>query len=189
MGPVRGKLFVVSAPSGAGKTTLIRHLLNQFPNLAYSISSTTRPPRDGEIDGKDYFFIPSVAFKEKISQGQWLEWARVHDHYYGTDRHFVQSCLAQGRSLLLDIDVQGADQVMTSNLDPVTIFILPPSIEVLAHRLEKRATDRPEVIKKRLENAASELARAGHYKYQVFNDRLEQAQSDLVDIVKQEMGL
>ncbi len=184
----QGKLFVVSAPSGAGKTTLVRYVLDRLPMLSYSISSTTRSPRHTETHGRDYFFITQEEFKEKIEQGQWLEWARVFDYYYGTSKEFVQSRLSEGRSLLLDIDVQGAAQVMASDLEPVTIFILPPSMDVLARRLKNRGTDSPQVIEKRLKKADAEMEQAKKYQYQMVNDDLEQAQSELLRIFERELA-
>jgi guanylate kinase len=184
--PGKGKLFVISAPSGAGKTTLIKQVLNRFKTLAYSVSHTTRSPRPGEQDKKDYFFITPPAFEEKIAQGDWLEWARVHDNYYGTSRQFVTACLEKGQSLLLDIDVQGADQVMASNLDIVTIFILPPSFEILARRLEQRGTDSKAVIAKRLENAQMEMAQKDKYRHVIVNDDLDTAVEALCEIFERE---
>lgn len=183
-----GKLFVVSAPSGAGKTTLIHHVLKRFPTLSYSISSTTRSPRKTEKEGRDYFFISPKEFEKKIEQGQWLEWAKVHDNYYGTSKHIVQTCLSRGESLLLDIDVQGAAQVMASDLDPVTIFIMPPSIEVLARRLENRGTDNRDVIEKRLKNAIAEMEQSKRYQYQLINDDLDLAISRMIRIFETHMA-
>lgn len=183
-----GKLFVISAPSGAGKTTLIKKVLKRFKKLSYSISHTTRLPRKNEQDGKDYFFISQSEFEQKIREGHWLEWAEVHDNYYGTSRQFVKNCLARGRHLLLDIDVQGAGQIMTSDMDLVSIFILPPSLEILAHRLENRKTDSKEVIARRLANAKIEISRKDRYQYTVINDDLNEAAAELCSIFEQEMG-
>lgn len=182
-----GKLFVVSAPSGAGKTTLIHHVLSFFPSLSYSVSSTTRSPRKNEQHGKDYFFITPREFEEKIRQGHWLEWAKVHDNYYGTSKRFVEEKLLKGRSLLLDIDVQGAFQVLESDLDPVTIFIEPPSIDELSLRLNKRGTDTKEVIEKRLKNAVSEMELKTKYQYCLVNDDLDTAKQEMIRIFQQEM--
>ena len=184
----KGKLFVVSAPSGAGKTTLIRQVLKRFKTLSYSVSHTTRPPRGNEKEGLDYFFISPAEFEEKISKGDWLEWARVHDNYYGTSRSFVEDCLQQGKSLLLDIDVQGAVQIMASGLNPISVFILPPSFEALSQRLLNRGTDSKEVIEKRLINAKAEMAQKDRYQYVVVNDDLDTALKDLCSIFKKEMG-
>ena len=176
---MQGRLFVISAPSGAGKTTLVNHVLSVFPDLAYSVSSTTRAPRAGETHGKDYFFITPDEFREKIDQGHWLEWAQVHDHYYGTSRGWVLSRLETGRSLILDIDVQGARQVMKSDLEPVTVFIQAPSFEILEKRLRGRGTDSPEVIEKRLQNAVDEMAHQDRYRYCVVNDDLGRARMEI----------
>lgn len=181
-----GKLFVISAPSGAGKTTLIKKILNRVENLSYSVSHTTRPPRKNEQDGVDYFFIGPEEFEQKISQGDWLEWASVHGNYYGTSAGFVKNCLEKGRNLLLDIDVQGAAQVMSSDLNPVTIFILPPSLDILSQRLENRKTDSKEVIARRLENAKTEIAQKDRYRYVIINDDLELATEALLSVFKKE---
>jgi guanylate kinase len=180
-----GQLFVISAPSGAGKTTLIQQVMVRFPQVSYSVSHTTRPPRPGEIDGKDYFFVTEQTFTRMIQAGEWLEWARVHAHYYGTSRPFVEKQLAAGSSLLLDIDVQGARQIMDAGLDPVTIFILPPSIEELRQRLEKRGTDSAQTIALRLENAKKEIALTHLYQYVVKNDDLTTAADQLCAIFDQ----
>lgn len=183
-----GKLFVISAPSGAGKTTLIKKILPRFKSLSYSVSHTTRSPRKNEQDGLDYFFISQKEFEEKIEGNHWLEWAKVHDNFYGTSKEFVTGCMVKGLSLLLDIDVQGARQVMASELDPVTIFIMPPSFEILSQRLEKRGTDSKQVIAKRLENARLEMAQKDLYQYVIINDDLECAIEALCSIFKQEMA-
>lgn len=184
----KGKLFVISAPSGAGKTTLVRKILTRFNALSYSVSHTTRDPRKNEQDGKDYFFITPKAFEQKIAQGDWLEWAQVHDNYYGTSRAFVENCLEKGQSLLLDIDVQGAAQVMASDLSPVTIFIMPPSLDILAQRLKNRDTDSSQVIARRLENARAEIALKDRYQYVVINDDLDTATQELALIFEREMA-
>lgn len=126
--PAQGRLFVISAPSGAGKTTLIKQVMPRFPELGYSISHTTRPARQGEVHGTDYFFVTPEIFKDLIESDSMLEWARVHDNYYGTSKSFVMDRLNQGRSVLLDIDVQGAKLVMASGLPMTSIFIMPPPL-------------------------------------------------------------
>ncbi|MBU8850078.1 MAG: guanylate kinase [Desulfobacterales bacterium] len=182
-----GKLFVISAPSGAGKTTLIKQVLNRFKSLSYSVSHTTRSPRKNEQEGRDYFFITPVEFEQKISLDHWLEWAKVHDNYYGTSKEFVKNSLEKGRSLLLDIDVQGARQIMISNPDLVSIFIMPPSFEILSQRLENRGTDSRQVITRRIENAKSEIVQKDMYQYVVVNDDLDEAVEELCSIFKKEM--
>ncbi len=178
----KGRLFVSSAPSGAGKTTLIREVLNRFDCLAYSVSHTTRSPRKGEVQGRDYFFTDTDQFKAMIDTGVMLEWARVHGNYYGTSRAFVEEQLGAGKSLLLDIDVQGGRQIMESGLDPVSIFIMPPDLVVLEQRLVKRATDTMSVIQERLNNARQEIAQKQFYEYTIVNDVLENAVEALFDI-------
>lgn len=183
-----GKLFVISAPSGTGKTTLVKKVLKRFRDLSYSVSHTTRSPRKNEEEGLDYFFISPLKFQKKIDQDHLLEWAKVHDNFYGTSKKFVNERLGNGQSLILDIDVQGAKQVMASSLDPVTIFILPPSFEVLSQRLEKRGTDSKEVIARRLGNAKKEMENKKLYQYTIINDELDEAAKELCLIFKKEMA-
>jgi len=183
----RGKLYVVSAPSGAGKTTLIKKVLNRFKTLSYSVSHTTRAPRNNEQQGLDYFFISQEEFEEKISKDYWLEWAKVHGNYYGTSKNFIKTSLDQGKNLILDIDVQGTCQIIKSELEMVTIFIMPPSIEILSQRLENRGSDSKKVIDKRIENAKIEIAKKYMYQYVVINDDLNKAIEELCLIFKEEM--
>jgi guanylate kinase len=183
----KGTLFVISAPSGAGKTTLIRQVLKRFPQLSYSISHTTRLPRNGETHGQDYFFITEQEFQSRISQEQWIEWAQVHGNYYGTSRAFVSEELKKGKHLLLDIDVQGARQIMKFEPGVVSIFILPPSMDILRQRLENRGTDSPSVISQRMENAQWEMAQQSAYDHVIVNDDFDQAVVDLCEIFENEM--
>ncbi|WP_289020941.1 guanylate kinase [Desulfobacter postgatei] len=180
------KLFIVSAPSGVGKTTLVKELLKRYPDLVYSISHTTRAPRKGEVHGKDYFFTNNAQFMEMVESGQMLEWAQVHGNCYGTSGAFVQEQLAAGQSVLLDIDVQGGRQIMDFGLDSVSIFIMAPSLDVIEQRLRGRGTDTEEVIRTRLENAIGEIAQKSFYTYVVVNDVLDEAVAELIAIVKQE---
>jgi guanylate kinase len=182
-GQPQGRLFVLSAPSGAGKSTLCRLLRERLPDLRYSISYTTRVPRAGEVDGEDYFFIDPSTFKAGIADGRWVEWARVHGHYYGTSSALIAQTLAQGHDLLLDIDVQGAAILAARYPDAVTIFIMPPSLGILRQRLEKRGTDDPEVIALRLRNAREEMAARSQYQYTVVNDQLDRAVEELAAIM------
>jgi guanylate kinase len=184
----KGKLYVVSAPSGAGKTTLIKEVLNCFKTLSYSVSHTTRAPRNNEQQGLDYFFISQEEFEEKINRDYWLEWAEVHGNYYGTSKDFIKTSLDQGKSLILDIDVQGAHQLMKSELEMVTIFIMPPSIAILSQRLENRGSDSKKVIDMRIENAKLEIAKKYMYQYVVINDDLDKAREELCLIFKEEMN-
>lgn len=179
----RGRLFVLSAPSGAGKSTLCEILRVRLPALRYSISYTTRAPRKGEENGVDYYFIDAPAFKKGIAEGRWVEWARVHGHYYGTSSEFIERTLAQGHDLLLDIDVQGADQLVARYPGAVTIFIVPPSMDILKQRLEKRGTDDPEIIAVRLRNAREEMAARYRYHHVVVNEQLARAADELMAIM------
>ena len=187
-------LFIVlSAPSGCGKSTLIDILLQEYSDFCYSISCTTRDPRGEEEDGLDYHFKTKERFQELIKEGAFIEYAKVHDNYYGTLKAPIQEVLAEGNSMILDIDVQGAAKVREyvrnlPNTDPmkigyVDIFINPPSMEELRRRLEGRGTDAPEVIEKRLANAEGEMSRAAEYMYQVTNDDLAIAYKRLCDLV------
>ncbi|MFO8084075.1 MAG: guanylate kinase [Desulfobacterales bacterium] len=178
-----GKLFVISAPSGAGKTTLCKALLRQFPDINYSVSHTTRPPRGAEKNGVDYFFIEKKEFEEKLKRGYWAEWAEVHGHFYGTSRKFLNRFLMQGKDVLLDIDVQGTRQILESYSDSVTIFVMPPSMEALRYRLESRGTDSPEVIERRLRDARKEMEQRYLYRHIIVNDRLNEAVDHLMILV------
>ena len=187
-------LFIVmSAPSGCGKTTLIDMILQEYGDIVYSISCTTRPPREGEEDGLDYHFLTRDRFEELLKENAFLEYAKVHDNYYGTLKAPIVEVLNEGNSMILDIDVQGAakvrDYVRTlPNTDPlkvgyVDIFISPPSMEALRERLEGRGTDAQGVIEKRLHNAEGEIARAGEYMFQVTNDDLSHCYKRLCDLI------
>lgn len=183
-----GHLFILSAPSGAGKTTLRQAALARFPDLNYSVSCTTRLPRAGEQNGRDYVFLTADEFEAGIREGRWAEWARVHGHYYGTSARFLEQERAAGRDVLLDIDVQGAQQICRRFPDSVTIFILPPSLEVLEQRLRARGTDRPEAIELRLRNARQEMEQSGTYRHLIVNDDLNTAIDELVTILNAYRG-
>lgn len=187
-------LFIVmSAPSGCGKSTLIDMLLQEYPDIVYSISCTTREPRGEEEDGLDYHFLSKQRFEELIAENQFIEYAAVHDNYYGTLKGPIAEVLAEGNSMILDIDVQGAAKVRDyvralPNTDAmkigyVDIFINPPSLEELRERLEGRGTDTQAVIEKRLNNAEGEMARAGEYMFQVTNDDLGVCYKRLCDLI------
>ena len=178
-----GNLFVVSAPSGSGKTTLCKALLKHYPDIAYSVSTTTRKPREGETDGIDYHFMEKEAFLEKLSNHRWAEWALVHGNYYGTSATFLDEALASGKNILLDIDVQGMRQILERYPVAVTIFIMPPSLDVLRERLEKRATDSRETIEKRMGNAEEEISKKELYRHVIVNDRLGAAIGEFIDVV------
>jgi len=179
-----GRLFVVSAPSGAGKTTLCQAARRHLPDLVYSVSSTTRAPRHGEQEGRDYFFVTEARFREGIDAGQWAEWARVHDNYYGTSARFIEDHLAAGRDVLMDIDVQGAAQILRRYPDAVTIFIMAPSMEILRRRITARGLDSGAVIDKRMKNAETEIACRGMYRHVIVNDDLDAAVTRFVSLLK-----
>ena len=185
--------IVVSAPSGCGKSTLIDMLLQEYSDIVYSISCTTRPPRGEEEDGLDYHFLTKERFEELIRENAFIEYASVHDNYYGTLKGPIEEVLAEGNSMILDIDVQGAAKVREyvrglPDDDPlkvgyVDIFVNPPSIEELRARLEGRGTDSRDVIEKRLANAEGEMARAGEYMFRVVNDDLGMCYKRLCDLI------
>ena len=177
-----GHLFIISAPSGAGKSTLCRAMRDHFPDLLYSISYTTRSPRKGERNGVDYHFILPDDFEKGISRHRWAEWAEVHGNYYGTSAEFLDNELSAGRDILLEIDVQGTRQILQRYPDGITIFILPPSLEILKQRLQVRGTDSPEVIAVRLANAQKEMVQKDVYRHIVINDLLRDAIEKLATI-------
>jgi len=178
-----GVLFVVSAPSGAGKTTLCKQIIDFFPALDHSISFTTRSRRDGEQDGRDYHFITVERFEEMAVLGEFAEWAEVHGNRYGTARRTLEEARAGGRDLLLEIDWQGAAQLRENGVDGVYVFILPPGFDELRKRLEGRGTDAPEIIERRMANARQELSEAFCYDYLVVNDSFDHAVEELRSIV------
>jgi guanylate kinase len=177
-----GHLFIVSAPSGAGKTTLCRAILSHFSDLLYSISYTTRPARKGEEHGVDYYFTPKDEFENGIRQNRWAEWAEVHGNYYGTSAEFLDQKLSAGHDILLDIDVQGARKIIKRYPRAVTLFVLPPTLEALKQRLESRGTDSAKVIALRLENAKKEMSQKNIYRHIVINEQLEAATAEMIAI-------
>ena len=182
----RGILFVISSPSGGGKGTLIRRLLDTVPGVGYSVSWTTRAPRPGEAHGVNYHFATREEFALMRDGGGFLEWAVVHGHLYGTARGAVERELARGRDIILEIDVQGAEAVRGAMGSVVSVFIIPPSFEVLRARLSARMTERPEELELRLANARGEVEQYRHFDYVVLNDEVERAAAELASVVRAE---
>ena len=182
-GPVRGLLFIVSAPSGAGKTTLVERLVEQTPHLRMSRSYTSRPAREGEMDGVDYNFVSRSEFERMVDAGEFLEWADVFGNLYGTSAADTKRCLDASKDVMLVIDVQGARQVRARGLPHVAIFVMPPSFEVLARRLRGRSKDSEEAIQRRLEVARHEVASFAEYDFVVMNDEITAAVDRLRSIV------
>ncbi len=178
-----GSLFVISSPSGGGKGTLIKKLLATVPNLSYSISWTTRRPRKSETNGVDYHFVSVAEFERIRENNGFLEWAVVHGNFYGTARHVVERELAGGRDIILEIDVQGAKSVRAAMSSVVSIFILPPSYEILRERLTTRMTERQDALMLRLRNARGEVEHYTEFDYVVLNDEVERAAAQLASIV------
>jgi len=176
-------LVVVSSPSGGGKGTLIRRVLKAVPNLGYSVSFTTRAARVGEVDGRDYFFVSEEKFKEMVEEGAFLEYARVHGNLYGTSRTQVERELSEGHDIILEIDVQGATSVRSLVDDAVSIFILPPSFEILRARLERRGSERPSDLALRLKNSRGEVEHYREFQYVIINDDAEIASSQLASVI------
>lgn len=179
-------LFVISAPSGAGKTSVIRTLLQTDINLTLSISYTTRPPRRDEKNGHDYFFVDHATFKDMQARGEFLESAEVHGNLYGTSRKWIEETMAAEQDVLLEIDCQGAQQVRTLYPQAASIFILPPSMEALKQRLEQRGQDENKVIERRLAAARSEISHMNRFDYVVVNHELEAAARDVASIIQAE---
>lgn len=179
----RGTLFVVSSPSGGGKGTIIQRVLDVVPNLSYSVSFTTRAPRNNELNGREYFFVGRQVFEEMVAAGEFLEWACVHGNLYGTAKRQVADETAAGTDIVLEVDVQGAESVRELPLDSVSVFILPPSFAVLRERLIARGTDSPEELEVRLHNAPEELRQYSAFDYVIFNDEVERAAGQLAAII------
>ncbi|MFW5985265.1 MAG: guanylate kinase [Halanaerobiaceae bacterium] len=186
MSKSNGKLFILSGPSGVGKGTVIDELSKEFGDIEYSISVTTRPPRRGEEDGVDYYFVTEDEFNKMKENDELIEWAEVHNHLYGTPRKNVEMALEQGQNMILEIDIEGAKQIRSKFPDAVLIFLLPPSIEELKHRLEKRNTENEKVKNLRLNNARKELDEIIYYDYQVENARLSETVSRIKNIILKE---
>jgi guanylate kinase len=180
---MKGNLIIISSPSGGGKGTLIKEILKIVPNIGYSVSFTTRERREGEENGRHYYFVGEDRFQELIAQGEFLEYAEVHGNFYGTSIKQVNSEIELGRDIILEIDVQGAESVLKKLPEAVSIFILPPSFEVLKMRLTNRATEKKKDLALRLKNSFEEVHRYKEFKYIVINDSVEHASSDLRAII------
>ncbi len=175
-------LFVISGPSGVGKNTIIREIMNRVDGLSYSVSHTTRPPRKGEVNGRDYYFVDEETFKKMIENGEFVEWAKVYSDYYGTSFFSIREKLSQGKDVILDLDVQGGMNIKRYFKNSTLIFVLPPSIEELKKRLKKRGTDE-RTIEERLSNLKYEIEMAKSYDFIVLNDRLEDAVKETEAII------
>ena len=174
---------VLSAPSGAGKTTIARALVKEIEDVVFSVSATTRPARDHEVDGVDYHFLSEAEFRAMIEDDELVEWAEVHGHLYGTSREALQAASEEGRFLILDVDVQGAMQMRDRVPDAVLVFVLPPSADALVERLTERGTEGEDNVAQRIQNARSELEQASRFDYIVVNENLEQAIDEVRSIV------
>ena len=183
---MKGLLYVVTAPSGAGKSSLIKALLAQDPGLTLSVSYTTRAPRPGEQDGREYHFVDLPRFQAMLERGEFLESAEVHGHRYGTSQKVIEQTRAAGRDLVLEIDWQGAEQVRRLHADCIGIFILPPTLAELERRLRKRAQDSDAAIRRRLENAVEEMSHAVEFKYAIINNHFDDALRDIAAVVRAE---
>ncbi|MGH7804496.1 MAG: guanylate kinase [Candidatus Binatia bacterium] len=183
---MKGILFILSAPSGAGKTTISRRSVAEIPGLEISVSATTRAARAGERAGVDYHFLAKDDFERRRDAGEFAEWARVHDHFYGTPRVPLEAALASGRDMLLDIDVQGARQMKERYPESVAVFVLPPSVEELERRLRGRGTDPDEVIRRRLERAKEEMKEAPVYDHRIVNREVSASVREFAEIVAAE---
>lgn len=179
----RGNLLVLSGPSGVGKGTVLDKLLTNFDQVEYSISATTRKPRQGELDGRDYFFMEEDNFFKKVEKKEFIEWAKVHNNYYGTPHDYVESILEQGKDIILEIDIQGAKQVRETYPEAIFIFLTPPSLEELEQRLDRRGSEDEKNKAIRLKNARDELKEQRYYNYQIVNDKLMEAVNKLKSII------
>jgi guanylate kinase len=179
----RGILFVISSPSGGGKGTLIRRILTHMPRLGYSVSWTTRAPRQGEVDGREYHFVSLEDFTAARERGEFLEWASVHGNFYGTSLKVVERDLAAGRDIVLEIDVQGAATLRRLGIEAVSIFILPPSFEILRRRLTGRQSENSDTLALRLQNSRGEVEHYREFDYVVLNDDVDRAATQLASIV------
>ncbi len=179
-----GLPIVVSAPSGAGKTTIVKAILRRFPKIAFSVSATTRPRRDGEADGRDYYFLSRSEFERRIKNGELIEYEEIYSNYYGTLKNEVEKTLAAGRSIVFDVDVNGGLSIKKAFPGALLIFVKPPSVEVLRNRLKQRGSESPEQIERRMKRVPMELEKGEQYDYIIVNDELERALSEVFEIIE-----
>ena len=172
---IKGKIIVISAPSGTGKTTIVRRILKEFPELVFSVSATTRKKREHEVDGVDYFFISEEEFKNKIHNNEFVEWELFYDYYYGTFRSFIENRVNNGKPVILEVDVHGAVEIKKIYPEAILIYIAPPSLDELILRLKKRKTENEDELKKRIERAKMELSQKDKFDYFVINNDLNTA--------------
>lgn len=181
------KVFVVSAPSGAGKTTIVRNVLSRLPEIEFSVSATTRERRSFEVDGVDYFFLSEDEFNKKIEAEEFVEWETFYGYYYGTLKSYINSRLDNGKSVLLEVDVKGALKIKQEYPDAIMVFILPPSIDELKRRLINRKTESDSDLQKRFERAKMEIDFQTHFEHRIVNDNLENAKEKVYDILSKEL--
>jgi guanylate kinase len=179
----KGKIIVISSPSGGGKTTILKAVLKYFPEMVFSVSATTRTKRSGEVDGVDYFFLSEKEFFKKIDNGVFIEWEKVYDYYYGTLKNFVESNINSGKNVIFDVDVKGALSIKKNYKDASLIYIYPPNLEELMKRLRKRNTESEEELKKRAERAKMELSLKDKFDYLILNDNLDFAIVQLKSLI------
>jgi guanylate kinase len=187
MGSKKGKVIVISAPSGTGKSTVCRLLLKKIKNLKYSVSVTTRQKRKFEKDGKDYFFVTKDEFKKMVKNNYFIEWQKVHNNYYGTPKEFIEKNLNKGYNVLLDIDVKGGKTLKKIYPDGIFIFLVPPSWEELKRRLKSRGTEDEKELELRLKNAKKELKFKKYYDFVIVNDKIEETLKKIVEIIKENL--
>ncbi len=179
----KGKLIVISAPSGTGKTTICKEIIKRVKNIKYSVSTTTRPIRKGEIDGKDYFFVTTEEFKNLIKRDFFVEWEKVYNHYYGTSKKFINDTISRGINCLLDIDVKGSKVLMDKYPDGIFIFLIPPSLDELRRRLLMRNTENKDALELRLKKVKEEMEYKKYYKYIIMNDKIKDTVNKIVEII------
>jgi guanylate kinase len=184
LGKSRGEVIAVSAPSGAGKTTIVKKILKFFPDIVFSVSATTRPKRENEAEGVEYFFITEEEFKKKIEKGEFVEWEKFYDYYYGTFKSFVNDNIAKGKSVLIEIDVKGALSIKRIYPDSHLIYIMPPSYEELVKRLRNRKTETEEDFRKRIDRAKMELSHKDQFDYIINNENLNNAIEETKVLIK-----